>query len=60
MFIVSGSFDDCYKVFDSSGRFFYTKLEKKTRMMDSCPPWSLCIEKHGSRQNLLVCDNNRQ
>ena len=61
MFIVSGSLilTTSIKYLTAQGDF-YIKLEKKARMMDSCPPWSLCIKEHGNHQNLLERDKTPQ
>ena len=56
MFIVSDSFYDCLKVFDSSGKFLYKIGEPGEADGQLFSPWGLCIEKFDNRQNLLVCD----
>ena len=59
MFIVSDTFNHCLKVFNNSGKFLYKIGEEgKADGHFVCGPWGLCVEKYGSRQNLLVCDRN--
>ena len=56
MFIVSDSWNNSLKVFDSSGKFLY-KIEVQGKVDGQLSfPWSLCIEKYGNRENLLLCD----
>ncbi|KAL9965784.1 hypothetical protein ACROYT_G029629 [Oculina patagonica] len=50
--------DDCLKVFDSSGKFLYKIGEAGKADGQLSYPWGLCVEKQGNRQNLLVCDRN--
>ncbi|XP_078346217.1 E3 ubiquitin-protein ligase TRIM45-like [Oculina patagonica] len=56
MFIVCDTGNHCLKVFDSSGKFLSTIGEKGKAGGHLSSPWSLCVEKYGDRQNLLVCD----
>ena len=56
MFIVSDLFNNCLKVFDSSGKFLYKIGEGGEADGQLSGPFGLCVEKYGNRQNLLVCD----
>ena len=58
MFIASDGWNNCLKVFDSSGKFLYRIGEKGKADGQLSGPWALCVEKYGNRQNLLVCDKN--
>ena len=58
MFIVSDSFNDCLKVFDSSGKFLYKIGEGGEADGQLSRPWGLRVEEYGNRQNLLVCDKD--
>ena len=57
-FIVSDSFNNCLKVFDSSGNFLYKIGEPGSGDGQLRFPWGLCIEHCGSHRNLLVCNCN--
>ena len=57
MFIVTDYWNHSLKVFDSSGTFLYTIGAKGEADEQISHPWSLCIEKYGNRENLLVCDS---
>ena len=56
VFIVCDTENHCLKVFDSSGKFLYKTGEAGEADGQLLYPWSLCVEKYGNRQNLLVCD----
>ena len=58
IFIVSDCESHCLKTFDSSGKFLYKIGEKGNTDGQLSAPWSLRVEKHGNRQNLLVCDKD--
>ena len=58
MFIVTDYWNHSLKVFDSSGKFLYKIGAKGKADGQISHPWSLCIEKYGNRENLLVCDSN--
>ena len=58
MFIVSDCLNNCLKVFDISGKFLYKIGEKGETDGHLSRPWSVCVEKYGNRQNLLVCNKN--
>ena len=54
--IVSDTGHQCWKVFDSSGKFLYKFGEEGKADGQFLAPSGLCIEKHHDHQNLLVCD----
>ena len=45
-FIVSDAWNNCLKVFDSSGTFLKRIGEKGEADGQMCSPWGLCIEKY--------------
>ena len=57
VFIVTDTFNHCLKVFNSSRKFLYKIGEEGKADGQFTHPCSLCVEKYGNRQNLLVCDN---
>ena len=53
MFIVSDYWNNCLKLFDSSGKFLRKIGEEGEADGQFKGPWGLCIDGHG---NILICD----